>query len=396
MSENAACPLPAPLLTRILAGILADEYARETRRTPPIGEVLAWGAETRLDEDGVGLDSLMLLNAAQRVADFFSLREVGYEDYLMMRKRLGDWTNIVEMSLAVKCETVTFRTSGSTGPAKSCTHPFAEMAAEATAIAQLAGPPKRVVSLVAPHHIYGFLHTIVSAAALGLDSVDWRAVPTGSRLARLRPGDLVVATPYVWGQLAEQGGRFPGDVVGLTSTAPMTAELADGLAAMGLSRLIEIYGSSETSGVGWRADMRAPYELLPWWRRAGEGIARAGGKSIALPDVAAWVDERRLRPIRRADGAVQVAGVNVYPARVADAIRRHPGVTDCVVRRSAKAETSRLEAFVVFAGREFDRDEKAREIARFCMNELSAPERPAYIEVGLSLPLDAMGKPTAW
>ena len=389
------CPLPADLLLRVVAGLLADEYARETKRTPPIGEVLAWDGAQRVDEDGVGLDSLMMLAAAGRVADFFGLRDVGYEDYLMVRRTLGEWVEIVEASLAVKHEQVTFRTSGTTGPGKSCAHPYAQLEREAVTLARVAGPPRRIVSFVAPHHIYGFLHTILSAAALNLPSHDLRATTPGSRLARLGEGDLVVATPFIWDLLAQEPGRFAPGVVGMTSTAPMPTELADRLADKGLARLVEIYGSSETSGLGWRDDPRGPYELLPWWRREGEALTRENGDPVAAPDVVEWVGARHLRPVRRADGAVQVAGVNVFPARVAEAIRRAPGVGDCVVRRASGAADARLEAFVVVV-EPADREATLRDLARFCQRELSAPERPVRIEIGARLPLDAMGKPTAW
>jgi acyl-coenzyme A synthetase/AMP-(fatty) acid ligase len=66
------------------------------------------------------------------------------------------------------------------------------------------------------------------------------------------------------------------------------------------------------------------------------------------------------------------------------------------VRRAARAEGSRLEAFVVVSDGEFNAEDTAREILKYCSSELSAPERPAHIEVGRNLPLDAMGKPTAW
>jgi 4-coumarate--CoA ligase (photoactive yellow protein activation family) len=379
-----------------VAGLLADEIAQETKRSIPIGEVLGWNAATTVDEDGVGLDSLMRLSAARRVADYFGLRDVGYEDYLLMRRTLGEWAEIVELSWNVQHEAVTFRTSGSTGPAKNCEHPFTQLEDEAKQFSRLVGPIDRVVSFVAPHHIHGFLHTILLPRFSGAPSVDFRGVAPGSRCKRLAEGDLIVATPFVWGMLADEGVPIPDRTVGITSTAPMSRELSERLAGRGLSRLIEIYGSSETGGIGWRSDFDAPYTLLPCWRRRGAGIARADGVERALPDVVEWAGERALKPIRRGDDAVQIAGVNVYPTRVAETIRRLPIVTDCVVRRGGRADNARLEAFIVCSEPMFDREAAAREVAAFCVKELSAPERPVRIEVGTSLPLDAMGKPTAW
>jgi acyl-CoA synthetase (AMP-forming)/AMP-acid ligase II len=44
---------------------------------------------------------------------------------------------------------------------------------------------------------------------------------------------------------------------------------------------------------------------------------------------------------------VQVAGVNVWPQRVAEALRAHPDVLDAVVRPMRADEGERLKAFVV-------------------------------------------------
>ena len=195
---------------------------------------------------------------------------------------------------------------------------------------------------------------------------------------------------------SQAAGSFASGILGMTSTAPMSRELASRLSDRGLSRLIEIYGSSATGGIGWRSDSEAHYALLPCWRRQANGIARADGVERPLPDVVEWAGERLLKPLRREDDAVQVAGVNVYPSRVAEAIRRLPIVVDCIVRKANRYENARLEAFVVCRERSFDREAMAREVAAFCGKELSAPERPVRIEVGTSLPLDAMGKPTAW
>jgi len=393
---SGQCPLPREVLMRLVGAILADDFAQETKRSLPVGSILAWTAETTIDEDGVGLDSLMRLSAAQRVADYFGLREVGYEDYLLIRRTLGEWAEIVELSWRVNHDTVTFRTSGSTGPAKVCEHRFVDLLEEVRQFSAIVGPRARAVSFVAPHHIYGFLHAALLPVEAGLVSVDLRATTPGSRLERLAGGDLVVATPYVWGLLADEAGRFPDGIVGMTSTAPMSRELAERLASKGLARLIEIYGSSETGGVGWRCGVDKPYTLLPAWRRSGRGIVRGKGAEQALPDVVDWVGERDLRPLRREDGAVQIAGVNVYPARVAEILRRHPVVADCLVRRASRGDDARLEAFVVCKDAAADREATAGEVASFCARELSAPERPVRIEVGAALPLDAMGKPTAW
>ena len=113
-----------------------------------------------------------------------------------------------------------------------------------------------------------------------------------------------------------------------------------------LTRLLQVYGSSETAGVGWRDDPAGPYALLPGWRRDGDGLLQ-GHRAIQPPDLLEWRDDDRFRVLGRRDGAVQVAGFNVVPDQVRAALARHPAVADIAVRPMRPKEGSRLKAFVV-------------------------------------------------
>ena len=69
-------------------------------------------------------------------------------------------------------------------------------------------------------------------------------------MAELRAGDLVVGYPDFWRAIARAGRALPGGVIGITSTAPCPADVAGDLQSLGLDTLVELYGSSETAGVG--------------------------------------------------------------------------------------------------------------------------------------------------
>src|SRR3546814_1938739 len=77
---------------------------------------------------------------------------------------------------------------------------------------------------------------------------------------------LVVGFPQIWKTLAQsalQGGRpIPPDVRGITSTAPCPPDTARLVRSAGFARLVELYGSSETMGIGWRDDPAQPYTQL--------------------------------------------------------------------------------------------------------------------------------------
>lgn len=383
--QSTHVQIRSPDLLRLVTALIADELGRSRGRAVDVAEWAAWTPQTRIDEDGVGADSLARLDIVGRVNEFFHLHEVGSEDYLVVRRSIGEWVEIVRQSLAIKSERITFRTGGSTGDPKPVTHETAHLAREIEAIAALAPNTRRVLSLVPPHHIYGFLWTVLLPAKLGVEAIDLRAAAASAAKRMAQADDLIVATPFLWAHVLKAG--VPS-APGVASGAPMPTDLWRSIEAAGLPRLIEIYGSSETAGIGWREAPDAPFTLLPHWLRDGDALV-SGGVSYEPPDHLAWDGERRLRPQGRRDGAVQVGGVNVYPARVRDLLLTHEAVADCAVRLDPSA--GRLKAFVVPRRALAEADLEA-----FIRAKLPAPERPARWRLGPALPRDAMGKLSDW
>jgi 4-coumarate--CoA ligase (photoactive yellow protein activation family) len=251
------------------------------------------------------------------------------------------------------------------------------------------------------HHIYGFLFTVLLPRALGIAEVlDLRTAAPSTVLREARSGDLIVAHPGWWEQAARLAPRFADDVAGVSSTAPCPDALAQALLDAGL-RLLQVYGSSETAGVGWREEGGAPFTLLPYWTRTGDAATLArtlpdgGTVPYPLQDRLDWEDERRFRPAGRIDNAVQVGGVNVFPAYVADVLRMHPRVAEVAVRLMRADEGRRLKAFVVPS--DAIGDEALRHaLLDWCAERLTTAERPAAISFGARLPRQASGKPADW
>jgi len=336
-----------------------------------------------------------------RTARFFGL-PVAAAAQLAALSSLAQWAAFLVRTVGTRPESITFSTSGSTGEPKCIARDYFCLEQDALHLAGMLDAPQRVVGLVPPHHIYGFIHTVLIPAVLQLPRVDLRFQPPGAIVSRLCPGDVVMGFPQIWGQCAKSGLRFPPKVWGMTSTGPCPGEVIRALQGLGLETMIEIYGSSENGAMAYRFDPDHPLSLMPTWKRAGNNrFARKlenGGQSkpVGFQDELIWVDATRFFVKKRLDNAVQVAGINVYPARVREMLLDHPGVVDCAVRLMRPEEGPRLKAFVVLA-HGWEPGPRMREMLRTHLTaRLTRMEQPATITFGAELPRNEMGKPGDW
>jgi long-chain acyl-CoA synthetase len=378
----------------LLAGELAQ--LRPGRASPP----LPWEPGVRFEED-LGADSLERLQLATALAEAVHLHSSGIDDSLLGEPTVGEWVETVAKGLERYSAQLTFRTSGSHGHPKWCVHELADLEAEVTESAQVLAGTRRVVGTVPSHHIYGFLFTILLPAELGCAFLDARVHSPAGLGAVIQTGDAVVAYPDLWRAFVRTVSRTAPGAVAITSTAPCPPDVARGVRAAGLARFIEVYGSSETAGIGWREDPQSAYELFGFWRRGADDRelirTSAGGaeRAYAVPDHLSWEGPRQVRPAGRAEGAVQVGGSNVFPDVVCRVLTAHSGVAQAAVRLMRPDEGTRLKAFVV-PQPHADRTALLAELWSYIEARLTPPERPKSIVFGAELPAGALGKAADW
>ncbi len=401
-------------LARFITDLVADELSRLRPGAPLALPPRPWPAVLQLDEDGLGLDSLDRMAVAAALTEALHLHESGIEDLLLAQRSFGDWIDTCAESLRRFDAALTFRTSGSTGTPKPCRHMLAALQHEVEALAELPplrGTVGRVLAAVPSHHIYGFLFTQLLPLRLGAaETIDIRGLTAPSLRHQLREGDFVIGHPAFWRLFAQhgQGAPLPLGVRGVSSTAPCPDVLAQALVDQGLESLLQVYGSSETAGIGWRDGADSPFALLPHWQRAyaeasaaPEILLRSGPGGpfapVVLQDHLNWRDPKHFTVAGRTDTAVQVGGVNVFPSQVRLCLCDHPAVADAAVRLMAPHEGDRLKAFVVLHPRaDTDRQALCAELDAWLRTRLAAPARPRAIEFGPALPVDNRGKACDW
>ena len=391
-----------PALLRFVADLVAAELA--ALRHDPLLLPDGWTEALSLEHE-LGMDSLELLHVAGRLSSALQMHRSGIDDYLLSRRTLGDWVDVATAALEHWSGELTFSTSGSTGQPKHCSHPLEALEQEAQALAALFAGRRRLLVAVPSHHIYGFLLTQLLPRHLALapaQVVGIRARLPGQLALHAAAGDLVIGYPQFWQAAVSAGHRFPADVAGLSSTAPCPDQVSEAAAACGLAALFQLYGSSETAGLGWRASHRDDYRLLPHLARdplQDDTVVRTlpDGRLEALQaqDGLDWRSATTFSVGPRRDGAVQVGGVNVFPALVRAALLEHPEVADAAVRLMRPDEGMRLKAYIVPHAGSADATLAAR-LRDWIDARLAPAERPKALTLGTQVPQGAMGKPGDW
>lgn len=380
--------------TATLQHLIAAELASD--RGVSANELIAELADGNDLRDGpAALDSLDQLTVARRVAEFFELEKAGSEEWLLRRSGLDVWSRVVLESLSDGTLThLWFRSGGTSGEPRLMSQSLAHLLTETRNICELVGASKRIIALVPLHHIYGFIWGALLSSQMDVPLLHGpQALATAHN--DLRSGDLLLGFPQWWRYFGGARGRLPAGVRGVTSTAPCPPQYIDKVRARGLQTMIEVYGSSETAGIGWRETTTAAYRLFKHWARHGDHCLQSErGDIVPLPDRVQWQTERSLLPIGRRDSAVQVGGINVWPERVGAFIETHPRVRCCAVRPTETRQGTRLKAFVVPVGP--GANALPSELRDWFRANLPAAERPIHITVGDQLPRDPLGKLCDW
>lgn len=380
-----------------------------------LGSRLSGSAGINWAANGLALDSLSRMQLATAAATWCNAYDPGFEDLFLAKRCTVDWAVQMDRCRTAGAQHFTFTTSGSTGARKHIRHQEALLVGEAQVWANLlntnqfcAGQIKRVVVLTPTHHIYGFMWGILVPLALGVPALDADI----EDLPILLPGDLVVAVPdqlhWLAGAIRNKSmPHWPGNITAVSSTSPLPHEVHRILTSpdlvghkpAALSRLLEIYGSTETAGLGWRADPAHAYTLaLGRNRTRDDGIELhlpSGATAVmAVQDELQWVDTNRFYVVRRHDQSVQVGGHNVSPTWVCDQLRSHPSVKQAAVRLSTSVRPPRLKAFVVLHTPDDAGQRRALEL--WALNQLPWYANFSTVTYGLELPRNAMGKPSDW
>ncbi len=214
-------------------------------------------------QEPFGFDSLSLVTLATEVGTFFGVHHTGLEENLIRYRDFQSWNDIVFDSLKHYNSTITFFTSGTTAKAKPVEHPLEKIIKEASFLSTLFEQPASIASFVRAHHIYGFIYTIVLPQMLDVPVLYHEPLPSRD-FFKTAPHTLIVSTPTLYKELELFKERFSPHTQAISSTEPLSQNTYELLHNKGLEKLYEIYGSSESLGVGHRTSLEEPFRLFDY------------------------------------------------------------------------------------------------------------------------------------
>jgi 4-coumarate--CoA ligase (photoactive yellow protein activation family) len=293
-----------------------------------------------IDLQALELTSLAFLDLTTVVATYFDLYQSGLENCLLTQRSFQQWLDIIITSRQQYDEILCFQTSGSTGQPKLCPYSMRLLEQETAWLATQFADRQRIITSVSRYHIYGFLFAFMLPAQLAIPCENMQTRLPAHVFRQAQAGDLIIAHPAFLELASRNLVSLAPDVTVITSTAPCPTSLWQRLEMIGCRQLCDIYGSSETGGIGIRHAAEAPFQLFPYWSRDLNDPAllyRASLNTdqptpIVLQDHLEWHDETTFSLQGRRDGAVQVAGQTVFPRRVEQILQQHPDVAAVTVQ----------------------------------------------------------------
>lgn len=285
-----------------LSSILSEQLSKNKRVYFPILPYI--DSTIELSKEPFNLDSLAIIEFATSVNQFFGLYRNSMEELLLRYQNLRSWRDIVLDSLQSYSEGLIFFTKGTTGVQKPIYQSFNDLLKEAKFLAKLFKNYNRLLTAVRIHHIYGFLYSILLPKFREFNSIEHLEVIPSNKFFEAKNGTLIVSTPTIYSQISNLFGEFNSNIGAISSTEPMSESLYNLLKERGISKIYEIYGSSETLGVGYRLEFNSPYRLFDY--------LEPNSIEPKLQDYIEWINKRDFKLKGRKDGAIKVRGYKKY------------------------------------------------------------------------------------
>ncbi|MEJ0058670.1 MAG: AMP-binding protein [Terricaulis sp.] len=310
--------------------------------------------------------------------------------------------------IAERNPTLVFFTSGSTGAPKPVEKKLSQLETEARALIKLWGRDAGfVLSTVSHQHIYGLLYRILWPALSGGASSDEAATYWEELENKLDATTTLITSPAHLSRLPPNLHLSDAPKLIFSSGQLLTFSDAEASARAFGRAPIEVLGSTETGGIGWRRQESADAPWTPFEnvRVSADADGALEVRSPYLPndaphltgDGVALLPDGAFRLQPRRDRVVKIDGKRVSLRRVEEKLVSLPEIK-AVAALTLPERKHALAAIVALsdAGRTALNARGAfrlsRDLRRASAAELEPAERPKHWRFVDAIPVDSQGK----
>jgi 4-coumarate--CoA ligase len=295
--------------------------------------------------DDLGLDSIQIMELAAYTNNLFHIFETGKENYLLENDAIDSWVDKIIRARAEKNKQITFRSSGTSGNAKSITHQMDYLLREVNFLASFFKDASQIITYVPAGSIYGFLFTVLLPNALQIPVLHASEIQWNN----ITPKSIIVASPFHWSLLIPTIPSANFDCYGVSATSYLAPALQEEIQQKGID-LLEVYGSTETSGIGYKKK-EGSFKLFPYLRfdSSNTNIAITDidtNKNLLLQDELIINEEGDFLVSKRIDNQVNIAGKLVNLSEVTTAIETIANIEICKLIAKQFLYNTRLVASI--------------------------------------------------
>jgi len=282
-------------------------------------------------QDNLGLDSIQIMELAAHVNSLFHIFETNKENYLLEDDFVDNWVQKVISARSEKNKQLTFTTSGTSGNPCTATHDMEFLMREVAVIATFFNNANQIVTYVPAYSIYGFLFTVLLPGYLNIRVVHASEI----QWSQLSSTAILVATPFHWPLILPALKKSDTRTsFGVSATAMLTPTLNDMIVDKGVD-LLEVYGATETSGIGYRKGTSA-FQLFPYlsFKHYNDKITVIDSDNnihLPLQDELTIQEDNYFSINNRKDNKVNIAGNLVDLLDVERSISKIDNIKNCTI-----------------------------------------------------------------
>lgn len=386
-------------LSRESIGLIIRSWLKRLNSNLELPAYIPEDAHWRRD---LGLRTEDLLLLSDSLQNMFHLLDKDISYFLLQYEFWGEWINVLSMASETKALPMSF------------SNPFNQMEPisrrskagfeqEADMLAQLIQPISRIVNVIPVHHPYGCMFRLMVDQWENLEMLDLSDASMLSILTQLRKGDCIVAYPDWWTDIERSALPIPAGCLGIHMHRPLSVRTTLWLRQQGIE-MLDIYGTTETGGIGYRRQMEEPYQLFPYWRHSPNNHAqlhrifpdRSVSSAMLPPDYMTWESDKEFRLNGRRDQTIELDGQLIYPQKIAERLEHLPQVRACWIRKMSLEEGEGLKCWIIPHSNKEPAAALSTWIQLWCEQYLSAKDRPRHIILSQNSPIDQWGKLVDW